>query len=112
MKKVLFLIGGAVLLFLFSFYCSYSIYKNSRGCNDTTKGQSNIEEYIWTIDRTDSEETTDAVDRVETVETISKKENSETDRKENCDRGSDHHTTSNSGYFRNVGNWEKFSFWR
>lgn len=79
MKKVLFLIGGAVLLFLFSFYCSYSIYKNSRGCNDTTKGQSNIEEYIWTIDRTDSEETTDAVDRVETVETISKKENSETE---------------------------------
>ena len=40
------------------------------------------------------------------------KKNSETDRKENCDRGSDHHTTSNSGYFRNVGNWEKFSFWR
>lgn len=79
MKKVLFLIGGAVLLFLFSFYCSYSIYKNSRGCNDTTKGQSNIEEYIWTIDRTDSEETTDAIDRVETVETISKKENSETE---------------------------------
>lgn len=73
MKKVFFLIGGAVLLFLFSFYCSYSIYKNSRGCNDTTKGQSNIEEYIWTIDRTDSEETTDTIDRVETVETISKK---------------------------------------
>ena len=24
----------------------------------------------------------------------------------------DHHTTSNSGYFRNVGNWEKLSFWR
>ena len=45
-------------------------------------------------------------------EKAKEKENSETDRKENCDRGSDHHTTSNSGYFRNVGNWEKFSFWR
>lgn len=79
MKKVLFLIGGAVLLFLFAFYCSYSIYKNSHGCNDTAKGDSNVEEYIWTVDRTDSEETTDAVDRVETVETISKKESSETE---------------------------------
>ena len=45
-------------------------------------------------------------------EKAKEKENSETNRKENCDRGSDHHTTSNSGYFRNVGNWEKFSFWR
>ena len=77
MKKVLFLIGGAVLLFLFAFYCSYSIYKNSRGCNDTAKGDSNVEEYIWTVDRTDSEETTKSVDRVETVETLSKKESSE-----------------------------------
>lgn len=79
MKKVLFLIGGAVLLFLFAFYCSYSIYKNSRGCNDTAKGDSNVEEYIWTVDRTDSEETTNSVDRVETVETLSKKESSETE---------------------------------
>ena len=45
-------------------------------------------------------------------EKAKEKENSETNRKENCDRGSDHNTTSNSGYFRNVGNWEKFSFWR
>ncbi len=79
MKKVLFLIGGAVLLFLFAFYCSYSIYKNSRGCNDTAKGQANVEEYIWTVDRTDSEETTEAVDSVDMVETISKKENTETE---------------------------------
>ena len=41
-----------------------------------------------------------------------KQKKKKTDRKENCDRGSDHHTTSNSGCFRNVGNWEKFSFWR
>ena len=79
MKKVLFLIGGTVLLFLFAFYCSYSIYKNSRGCNDTAKGQANVEEYIWTVDRTDSEETTEAVDSVDMVETISKKENTETE---------------------------------
>ena len=31
-------------------------------------------------------------------------------KQKNCDRGSDYYFTSNSSYFRNVGNWEKLTF--